>query len=115
MWLMTDIGFFSVVQKPGDELLTVRARSAEDLDRLRQAHLPSLAATVTGGGTDYPFRATASREAVAEAAASVTRAITYANFKTRVAATMGSPRAHTYGRVWSDLLEIERETAEATE
>ena len=37
MWLFTTVGFFSVVQKPGTDKLTVRARVAPDLDRLRRA------------------------------------------------------------------------------
>jgi hypothetical protein len=38
MWLVTTFGFFSIVSKPGDAaraVLTVRARSAADLERLR--------------------------------------------------------------------------------
>jgi hypothetical protein len=35
MWIFTTVGFFSVVQKPGEEGVQVRARAAEDLDRLR--------------------------------------------------------------------------------
>jgi hypothetical protein len=34
MWLFTTIGFLSVVQKNGEQRLTVRARSSADLDRL---------------------------------------------------------------------------------
>ncbi len=34
MWLFTKFGFFSVVQKPGEARLTVRARVAADLERL---------------------------------------------------------------------------------
>ena len=35
MWLMTNFGFFSFVQKPGDELLTLRSRVKMDLETLR--------------------------------------------------------------------------------
>jgi len=50
MWLFTNFGFFSVVQKPGDSLLTIRARAAFDLDRLRDEYLPTL--SPTGGRVD---------------------------------------------------------------
>ena len=39
MWLVTPIGFFSIVQKPGDKAngtLTVRARLRSDLAALNQ-------------------------------------------------------------------------------
>jgi hypothetical protein len=34
MWLITDIGFFSVALQSGDQLLTVRARVKDDLEAL---------------------------------------------------------------------------------
>ena len=43
MWLFTTFGFFSAVQKPGDDFLTIRGRSAKDLDRLREKYLPASA------------------------------------------------------------------------
>ena len=46
MWLFTSIGFFSVVRKSGEQQLTVRARCASDLDRLRQQFMPGLSATM---------------------------------------------------------------------
>ena len=39
MWLITPIGFFSIVQKPDhrqSDTLTVRARVARDLDTLQE-------------------------------------------------------------------------------
>lgn len=108
MWLLTTCGFFSIVAKPGDAAhgrLTVRARAASDLDRLRAQHLPELGPTVRGGGTDYPFRAHAPREAVARAAASLVAQLDYANFKGRVDAS-DPGRAHVYGGVWAELQHI---------
>ena len=57
MWLFTTFGFFSIVQKPGQRHLCIRARSAADLDRLRARYLPALGPIETGTGTDYPHRA----------------------------------------------------------
>jgi hypothetical protein len=58
MWLFFPFAFISVVHKPGDplDLLCVRARDALSLDNVR-ARCPSLGPTITGSGTDYPFRA----------------------------------------------------------
>jgi hypothetical protein len=40
MWIFTTIGFFSIVQKPRTDFLTVRARVASDLDDLRKKFMP---------------------------------------------------------------------------
>jgi hypothetical protein len=110
MWLMTPIGFFSIVCKPDDVAsgtLTIRARVKSDLEALRRDFLPRMTAIVEGGGTDYPYRAKAPRGEVAEAIAQVTRRIDYGNFKDEVAARQGRRRAAKYGRVWSVLYDLE--------
>lgn len=109
MWLLTPLGFFSIVRKPGDAFLTVRARAAADLDRLRAHYLPRLSSTHTGVGTDYPHRATCTAEAWGEALGAMGRDIDYHNFKGVVAARQGHERARIYSRVWQDLCAIERE------
>lgn len=103
MWILTVFGFYSVVQKPGDAHLTIRARVAEDLDRLRDTYLPALGPTVLGAGTDYPCRAVVDRELLATAMADIVRDVTYANFKSAVSAELGPQRAHVYHDVWSAL------------
>lgn len=107
MWVLTTFGFFSTVRKPGDDHLTVRARSAGDLDRLRERYLPGLGPTVEGAGTDYRFRALADPEEFAGAMAAIARDIDYANFKSEVSRRMGPRRSHVYGRVWSELYAIQ--------
>ena len=109
MWVISTIGCFSAVRKPGTDHLTVRARVREDLDLLRERHLPSLGATVAGAGTDYPYRATCSHEAWAEALSAMGCALDYGNFKAAVAGRQGPERARVYGRVWQQLLDLERE------
>lgn len=107
MWIFTPIGFFSVVQKPGQSVLTVRARVAGDLDRLREAYLPELSATICQGGTDYPFRATISHGDFARGLTKIAGDIRYGNFKEEVARTMGREREAVYHKVWSVLAELE--------
>jgi ADP-ribose pyrophosphatase YjhB (NUDIX family) len=105
MWLITTRGFFSIVEKPGDAaeaMLTIRARVRADLEALREV-LPTLGAISDEGGTDYPFRARAPRQAVAAAMAELVGMIDYANFKNAVADRQGHARAATYGEVWSTL------------
>lgn len=107
MWLFTRDGFYSVVDKAPEGKLCVRARAAEDLDLLRSSYLPTLGRTIKNAGTDYPFRAFADREAVAEAAAAAVRDITYANFKNEVRARRGDEREGVYHSVWAALLRLE--------
>ena len=108
MWILMPTGFFSVVRKPGDELLTVRARSRADLERLA-ASVPALGPIEAGGGTDYPYRARIGTDDLAEAVAAAVRGIDYSNFKDAVARRAGTRRAKLYGKVWQTLLEIENE------
>ena len=116
MWLMTPLGFFSIVQKPEDiprGTLTVRARIASDLDNLRNGPLPTLGPTITNAGTDYACRAIAPREDVAKALAAVVMDLDYVNFKTEVGKRQGKERAHLYGEVWNVLYELQAEPFKA--
>jgi hypothetical protein len=103
MWLMTTIGFFSVVRKSGETDLTVRARVQDDLEALGKKYLPSLGPITSGGGTDYPYRARVASEDFAAAVGRMVEDIDYANFKNSVAAEQGPDRAHVYSEIWSAL------------
>jgi len=111
MWLITNFGFYSVVQKPGDTDLTIRSRVKEDLEQLRDSYLPSLGGTVEGAGTDYRYRATASHEAVAEAMGKMAMEIGYSNFKDSVAKEQGYDRAGVYHDVWDALMQLRGQDA----
>lgn len=106
MWVFLPFGYFSVVQKHGDDDLTVRSRVRADLDELR-ARCPGLGETVEGGGTDYPYRAKVSHADLASAMAEITSSIAYDNFKNQVADVAGYDRASAYGSVWSTLYGLE--------
>lgn len=109
MWLFTAIGFFSVVQKPGQiDELTVRARVARDLDLLRSQYMPELSPTQAGAGTDYPYRAVISHEAFARGMGALARDIHYDNFKREVQRQSGIDRAHLYSVVWSTMVKLQR-------
>jgi hypothetical protein len=71
MWLITNFGFFSVVEKStdkGKDTLTIRARAKGDLDQLRSIYIPSLGPITANAGTDYKYRARVSRSVLAAAA-----------------------------------------------
>lgn len=111
MWLMTPIGFFSVVRKPTDEqqeTLTVRARVRADLEQLKARYLPEMGPVLESVSTDYRFRAVAPQAAVALAAGRLVADLDYDNFKNAVAERQGQARADLYHEVWSVLLDMQR-------
>lgn len=110
MWIITSIGFFSIVQKPWDkqnDTLTIRARVYDDLVRLR-AFLPEMGEIIDSEGTDYRYRSVAARDAVMAAMAKLATNIDYDNFKDEVAARDGYERASVYGDVWAVLYGLQR-------
>lgn len=113
MWLITPIGFFSIVQKPSDlaaDTLTVRARLRTDLEALRDQYLPGLGAITESKTNDYRYRAVAPRAEVATAMASLIQQLDYSNFKNQVATKQGSARAHLYHGVWDVLHHLQSES-----
>lgn len=103
MWLMTNFGFFSVVQKKDDDFLTVRSRIKKDIEDLKENYLPNLGPIIHGEGTDYQYRAKVSREDMAYAMEQIVSDIDYPNFKDSVADKLGHKRAKVFGEVWSIL------------
>jgi hypothetical protein len=76
---------------------------------MRAAYLPTLKATAYTPKADYPFRAVATHEAVAEAMARIADEVAYSNFKGEVERRMGRGRASLYSEVWSVLHRLEAE------
>ncbi len=110
MWIMSNLGFFSIVQKPRDKgagTLTVRARVKADLENLRTQYIPFLGAIAEHSGSDYRFRATAPQKDVAAALGQMALNLNYSNFKDEVAKRQGKARALAYGKVWNALYELQ--------
>jgi hypothetical protein len=107
MWIFTTIGFFSIVQKPRTDFLTVRARVASDLDNLRKEFMPKLSPTIEGAGSDYPFRATISHKDFGAGLAKMGEGIKYPNFKDAVGDQMGRHREQAYHKVWHALFGLQ--------
>ena len=116
MWLITPIGFFSVVQKPSDksrDTLTVRARVRSDLEALRDTYIPALGEIKESPSNDYRFRAVAARANLAAAAASLIANLDYSNFKSEVAKRQGVKREQLYHDVWHVLYQLQTGNYEA--
>jgi hypothetical protein len=106
VWLLTPLGFFSIVRKADDvggKTMTIRARVKTDLEALRVRYLPGLKEIKENAGSDYRYRAKAPRDQVAAALAQMVQDIDYANFKSEVAKKQGGYRATTYGKVWGSV------------
>jgi len=110
MWITTTIGFFSVVQWVGEERLTIRARVKADLEALRDRYLPGMGEIEEFAGTDYEYRAKASKQDFAMAFAEIVLGIDYSNFKSAVTREQGAARAHVYHKVWADLQDLSPNT-----
>jgi hypothetical protein len=113
VWLLTPLGFFSIVRKADDvggKTLTIRARVKTDLEALRVRYLPGLKEIKENAGSDYRYRAKAPRNQVAAALAQMVQDVDYANFKSEVAKKQGRYRATTYGKVWDVLYGLSRFT-----
>ncbi len=116
MWLITPIGFFSIVQKPGDkgkDTLTIRARVRSDLEALRDRYIPSLGEIKESPDNDYRFRAIAPRADVAAAAAAMVSDLDYSNFKSEVGKQQGARREMLYHGVWDVLYQLQTGKYEA--
>lgn len=112
MWLITPVGFFSVVQKSSDvgsNTLTVRARVRSDLEALRDKFLPGMGEIAESKSNDYRFRAVAPKAEVALAMATMVNDLDYSNFKNQVAKVQGAARAHLYHDVWDVLYRLQSE------
>ena len=110
MWILTPIGFFSLVRKPEDEAsgsLTVRARVREDLETFARL-CPELGPIESSQWTDYAFRARGPAAAVAATVGQLTAEIDYSNFKDQVQWKQGKARARVYGEVWETLYSLQR-------
>ncbi len=106
MWLFTDFGFFSLVEKPGDRadgMLTVRGRVRSDMEALRDRYLPSASEVVALERSDYRYRFRAPKDEVTRAIARIAIGIDYPDFKASVEQRQGWMRHDIYATVWSTL------------
>ena len=82
MWLATQHGFYSIVQK-GTDLYFIRARRRQDLENLKE--LTGLDAEVHEWPlADYRYRIMVDLESLLEIMVMMTAALDYPNFKERI-------------------------------
>ncbi|MCC6352322.1 MAG: hypothetical protein IT577_00470 [Verrucomicrobiae bacterium] len=106
MWLCTQFGFFSIVQKrPGE--FHVRARVRRDLENL--AGLGGSAwEIIETADADYRFRIVVDQRAVAAILAQLAERIDYANFKGRIHSLPDqAEKGPAYGKLWGNLLALQ--------
>ena len=107
MWLFTTQGFYSVVAHRDDpNSLIVRGRTREDIEALRE-QIPHVE-PFEDPSADYRHRAYVTRSEWLAAVAQLTAEVDYDNFKSEVAREQGRERADAYGRVWGELLRLQR-------
>lgn len=110
MWIATDFGFFSIVQKPWDKdrgTLTVRARVRGDLVNF-MSKAGASTSIVEDQEADYRYRVQMPAADVATVLGFAVAGIDYDNFKNRVGLRQGGKRATIYARVWGVLLELDK-------
>lgn len=111
MWLFTETGFLSAVQKdPTKQVLSVRARDKQSLADLAGRFDLKIIQTPMA---DYPYRVEISKEQFAEWVSSEINSITYSNFKDQVSLIRDSKFAKLLGSVWSTMLGAEDKEARA--
>jgi hypothetical protein len=113
MWLFTDKGFFSAVQKPKESGLTIRARAKSHLENLKKAHPELLkdAEIQTGGGTDYPYRIRATHETFAKVVALEVLRIDYGNYKNHLYAVGMAAYHDLCAGIWNLFYGSEKKVA----
>lgn len=106
MWIVTTLGFFSVVKNTNrNGTVLVRARVREDLERLCASGLINAQARqiYDTPASDYPYRLIVPLEDWVDCAGKLAHRVDYPNFKSEVERVQGYPRAELYHRVWAAL------------
>jgi hypothetical protein len=101
MWIFTNIGFFSVVQKPedvSDDVLTVRARRKEDLQRLGK--YVNVGDIIETPHADYEYRVRIFKPDFYFAISDIIDAIDYSNFKDSVLNKLGKKYYEVCSAAW---------------
>lgn len=106
MWIMSKLGFFSVVKCSPTNVM-VRARAWADIAAMREALLKFVYASelkiLDTPHADYPFRIIVRKDLFADCLAAEVAAIDYTNFKGEIAKTDPARSHRVYGEVWSVL------------
>lgn len=107
MWLATQHGFYSIVQKSPDEF-HVRSRIRKDLENLlqlvRQDH-----EIHAWEGADYRYRVIVGQSDFIEIMAKLALALDYPNFKSQIARLPDQRnKLHAFHEIWSIMAGLQR-------
>lgn len=109
MWLFTETGFLSAVQKdPAKPSLSVRARDKKSLADLSKKYGLEVIETPFA---DYPYRVEMPKSQFAQWVGEEIEQISYSNFKDQVSIVRNSKFAKLLGSVWSIMLGAEDKEA----
>lgn len=111
MWLYTDIGFFSIVQKDGAGTLTIRSRVKRDLVRFmlvlnQSLDVYPLPKIVESFDSDYRYRIIIPAKQAAKAVEVLVSCIRYDNFKDEIQ-RKDPERVAIYNRIWDNSTFLE--------
>lgn len=108
MWLYTNIGFFSIVQKDGAGTLTIRSRVRKDLEnlRLRMGAIDQDMEIIESVDSDYRYRIVVDKKEASLLLMLLVQSIDYDNFKDHVH-TKDPLRADIYSGIWVHTLRLE--------
>ena len=116
MWVINQDGFFSIVQKGGDEEkpLAVRARVRNDLTKFlkRIKADPRRIIDSTGVRHDYQYRAFLSRDELVKYQACIANALDYDNFKSSLPLIPNDNHLDLYHQLWSTLYALSDDVKE---
>ncbi len=106
MWLATQHGFYSIVQKPAGRF-HVRTRCKPDLENLTALAAIEAAIHHTADG-DYAWRIVVGQPEVSAIMAALATSIDYSNFKNRIHENPEQmDKLPAYSRLWSQMLEYQ--------
>jgi hypothetical protein len=104
MWMMTKIGFYSIVEKPTGTI-QIRSRSDRDLQLLIDRFFPNEPDIITTLNSDYRYRIIITKDTWMKMAPFIFGMVDYPNFKNEV--YKDNPmRATLYHQVWHLLSRI---------
>ena len=106
MWLFTNTGFISIINKNG--AFEARARDLKSLQPLAQFADTTIIKTPEA---DYPYRVVTTPDCVSQWVAEQVASIFYSNFKNEVYLTRGLEFSKPLHKVWSVMHDVEDENA----
>ena len=107
MWLFTNSGFISIVEKDASHL-AVRARDSLSLSSLAQSYDVEIRSTPTA---DYPYRIFITKDQFKNWLSNQPGQIQYKNFKSEVTTTRGKKFSDALLKVWSAMHLVEDKEA----